>query len=41
MDAPGRGDEYVRANVKVPTRLIRKQRDLLIEFEKEGEEMDQ
>jgi molecular chaperone DnaJ len=41
MDAPGRGDEYVRANVKVPTRLTRKQRDLLIEFEKEGEEMNQ
>jgi len=31
----GRGDQYVRLQVKIPTRLSRKQKELIKEFEKE------
>ncbi|MBS7650123.1 MAG: molecular chaperone DnaJ [Candidatus Bathyarchaeia archaeon] len=36
----GRGDEYVRVNVTVPTRLTKRQRELLIELEKTFERPD-
>jgi DnaJ-class molecular chaperone len=40
MNGVGRGDEYVRVNVKVPTRLSRRQRELLTELEKENKKTD-
>jgi len=40
MNGTRRGDEYVRVNVKVPTRLSRRQRELLTELEKENEKAD-
>jgi molecular chaperone DnaJ len=36
IGSSGRGDEYVKVNLKVPTRLSKRQRELLIEFEKES-----
>ena len=40
MDGHGRGDEYVKVNVTVPTRLTKRQRELLTELEGEREGTD-
>lgn len=36
VNSGGRGDEYVKLNLKIPTHLSRRQRELLEQFEKEG-----
>jgi molecular chaperone DnaJ len=38
LNGMGRGDELVRVVVQIPTKLTRRQRELLLEFERETEE---
>jgi molecular chaperone DnaJ len=40
MDGHGKGDEYVKVNVKVPTHLTKRHRELLLELEKEDQDAD-
>ncbi len=40
MNSHIRGDEYVKVNVTVPTRLTKRQKELLIELDKESDKAD-
>jgi molecular chaperone DnaJ len=40
MNSHVRGDEYVKVNVTVPTRLTKRQKELLTDFDRERERTD-